>query len=86
MSSEFNDSDSTEDDDHPYEEWYGIEDSEGDEEPPAGLVAEIEVNPKPATGKPRSRLHFVQPLNIKKRMYPPIYGKQSWGTTKVQRL
>ena len=51
MSSEFNDSDSTEDGDNPYEEWNGIEDLEGDEEPPAGLVAEIEVNSKPATGK-----------------------------------
>lgn len=52
MASEFLDSDSTEDGDYPSEEWNGIEDSEGDEEPLAGLVAEIEVNPKPATGKP----------------------------------
>ncbi|EDR08399.1 uncharacterized protein LACBIDRAFT_297002 [Laccaria bicolor S238N-H82] len=49
VSSESNDSDSTEDGDYPDEEWNGIEDSEGDEEPPAGLVAEIEINPKPAT-------------------------------------
>ena len=52
MSSEFNDSDSTEDGDYACEEWNGIEDSEGDEEPPVGLVAGIEVNPKLATGKP----------------------------------
>ena len=51
MSSEFKDSDSTENGDYPSEEWNGIEDSEGAEEPPAGLVAEIEVDSKPATGK-----------------------------------
>ena len=51
MSSEFKDSDSTEDGDYLSEEWNGIEDSERDEEPPTGLVAEIEVNPNPATGK-----------------------------------
>jgi hypothetical protein len=52
VSSEFNDTDSTEDGDYPCEEWNGIEDSEEGEEPRAGLVAEIEVNPNPATGKP----------------------------------
>ena len=51
MSSEFEDGDSSEDGDYPSEEWNGIEDSEGAEEPSEELVAGVEVNPKPATGK-----------------------------------
>ena len=83
MSSEFDDSDSTEDGDYHSEEWNGIEDSGGDEEPPAGLVAEIEVTPKPATGKPVRVPTLSNHSILKKRMCPPIYGK---GTAKVQRL